>query len=85
MAPELESAEVVQQTACLRPRTPDELPAIGPIGDVDGVYFVGGGGSKGILLSPVMGAMAAALVVGRPNEDPVPAELSVERFRRVGV
>ncbi len=80
VVPALESAEVVQHTACLRPVSADGLPVIGQAGDLDGLFVVTGAGKKGIFLSPVMGSMAAALVTGRPEEAPIPPEFSPERF-----
>jgi glycine oxidase len=61
--PYLIDAEVVRQTACLRPVTPDGLPILGPAPDKRGVYVATGAGRKGILLSTVMGRVAADLVV----------------------
>jgi glycine oxidase len=80
LAPALETAEVVQHTACLRPLTADGMPVIGPIGEIQGLYCVNGAGRKGILLSPVMAVMTAALVTGHPEEAPIPPEFSSSRF-----
>lgn len=80
LAPVLETAMIVQHTACLRPVSSDGLPVIGAAGDALGVYVVNGAGKKGILLSPVMASMVAGLVMGQPEEAPVPSEWSTERF-----
>jgi glycine/D-amino acid oxidase-like deaminating enzyme len=58
----------------------DGLQIVGQAGDLDRVFVVTGAGKKGILLSPVMGSMAAALVTGRPEEAPIPPEFGPERF-----
>lgn len=60
--PYLMEAEVVRQTACLRPVTPDGLPILGRAPGREGVVVATGGGRKGIHLSPIMGRIAADLV-----------------------
>jgi len=62
--PYLSDAELVQQTACLRPMTPDRLPIIEAVSGVEGLVIITGGGRHGILLGPSMGLAAANLVVG---------------------
>jgi glycine/D-amino acid oxidase-like deaminating enzyme len=79
-APKLGAAELVLQTACLRPVSEDALPLIGRLGGVDNLVVVNGAGKKGVLLSPVLAEMAAALALGDGERAPVPAELSVARF-----
>ena len=59
--PYLLDAEVVRQTACLRPVTPDGLPILGNVPGVQGAVVATGGGRKGIHLSPIMGRVAAEL------------------------
>jgi glycine oxidase len=78
LAPTLEHARVVQQTACLRPTSRDGLPMIGEI--AEGVYATNGAGSKGILLSLPLAEMTASLIAGRASSVPIPPEYSVERF-----
>ncbi|MBI4198250.1 MAG: FAD-dependent oxidoreductase [Chloroflexi bacterium] len=60
--PYLLDAEVVLQTACLRPVTPDGLPILGKAPGKEGVVVATGGGRKGIHFSPIMGRIAADLV-----------------------
>lgn len=60
--PYLVDAEIVQQTACLRPVSADGLPILGRVPDKEGVIVATGAGRKGILLSPIMGRIAADLV-----------------------
>jgi glycine/D-amino acid oxidase-like deaminating enzyme len=81
MLPYLEDAELVQQTACLRPMTPDRMPIIDA--DVDGgpggLVITTGGGRQGIALGPAMAVASAALVVGA--EPPVDiSAFSLARF-----
>ena len=61
--PHLMDAQLVRQTACLRPATPDNLPFLGKTFGKEGVIIATGGGRKGIHLSPVMGKIVADLVV----------------------
>ncbi len=79
-APRLSAAELVLQTACLRPVSEDGLPIVGRLGGIDNVVVVNGAGKKGVLLSPVLAEMAAALALGDGERAPVPAELSAARF-----
>ena len=61
--PYLADAEVVLQTACLRPVTVDGLPILGQVPDKPGAVIATGAGRKGILLGAIMGRIAADLVV----------------------
>ena len=60
--PDLAQAQLVLQTACLRPVTPDWLPIVGKATGWDNVYLTTGAGKKGILLSPGMGKATADLI-----------------------
>ena len=63
MMPALEGARVLAQTACLRPMTPDGNVMLGGAPGLRGVYVATGGGRKGILYGPGMGAACADVVV----------------------
>jgi glycine/D-amino acid oxidase-like deaminating enzyme len=79
MLPFLEDAELVQQTACLRPMTPDKMPIIDASAGPDGLVISTGGGRQGIALGPGMGIAAAALAKG--GESPVDVSgFSLGRF-----
>ena len=69
--PSLESAELVQQTACLRPYCTDGLPILGRVPNMEGVYLATGAGRKGILLGPVMAGAIADLILRGNTELPV--------------
>ncbi len=71
MIPSLDSAELVQQTACLRPYCTDGLPILGRVPNMEGVYLATGAGRKGILLGPVMGGAIADLILQGNTELPV--------------
>ncbi len=79
MMPCLGQLELVRQTACLRPVTPDSCPIIGKAPGWDGVYLATGAAKKGILLSPGIGRATADLVT--KGETSLPIEpFAPERF-----
>lgn len=68
LMPSLADAAVVQQTACLRPLTPDWLPIVGQAPGWENAYIAAGGQKKGILLGPAMGQGIADLIAaGKTN------------------
>ena len=79
MLPYLEDAELVQQTACLRPMTPDRMPIVDAEPGPDGLVIVTGAGRQGIMLGPAMGIAAAALATGQLSPVDVGA-FSLARF-----
>ena len=64
LMPSLADAAVVQQTACLRPLTPDWLPIVGRAPGWENAYIAAGGQKKGILLGPAMGKGIADIIAG---------------------
>ena len=79
IVPELESHDVVLQTACLRPVTPDGNPILGRVPGKDGLFMATGTGGQGILLAPVVGRAIADLVTtGETGIDIRP--FGLERF-----
>jgi glycine oxidase len=63
LMPSIAEASLLQQTVCLRPVTPDDLPLVGKVPGREGAYVATGGGTKGILLAPAMGRALADLVL----------------------
>ena len=63
LMPSIAEASLLQQTVCLRPVTPDDLPLVGKVPGREGAYVATGGGTKGILLAPAMGRAVADLVL----------------------
>lgn len=63
LMPSIAEASLVQQTVCLRPVTPDDLPILGAVPGWQGVYMATAGGTKGILLGPGMGQALADLIL----------------------
>lgn len=57
-----ESAEFVEQTACLRPLSADGLPIIGPLAGIEGAYVATGHGRQGILMAPPTGRAISDLI-----------------------
>ena len=84
LMPSLADAQLVRQTVCLRPITSDGLPVVGAVPGWDGAYVATGGGTKGILLAPAMGAAIADLVQTGRTDLPVEA-IGLERFDRVTI
>jgi glycine oxidase len=62
MIPELESHQLVLQTVCMRPITPDGDPILGKVPGKEGTFIATGTGGKGILLAPVIGRALADLI-----------------------
>ena len=80
MAPSLAEAELVQQTACLRPLTPDGMPIVDSVPGWENLHLITGGGRKGILWSTGMAHGLADLIrSGRSDIPDLPA-LSLSRF-----
>ena len=73
MIPSLADAQLVQQTACLRPLSADGGLVLGPLPGWDGVYAATGAGRKGILLGPAMGRITADLIVKGASDVPIDA------------
>lgn len=66
-------AEVVEQTACLRPLSPDGLPILGAAPGLSGAYIATGHGRAGLLLAPGSAAALAAHITGeKPAIDLAP-------------
>ena len=65
MLPAMADAQVVHQTACLRPVASDGLLVLGRVPGLDQVYVATGGGRKGILYGPAIGYAIADLVLDR--------------------
>lgn len=79
LMPEMADAEIVRQTACLRPLSPDGMPIIGEAPGWRNAYLATGAGKKGILLSPAMGKAVADLITDGQTDMPI-AGFGAERF-----
>ena len=83
VVPSLAEAELVLQTACLRPLPADGLPIIGEVPGWRGVYLATGHWMKGILLSPVTARIITDLVIKGSTSLPV-EPLAPLRFAKRG-
>ena len=82
MLPAMADAQVVYQTACLRPVASDGLLVLGRVPGLDHVYVATGGARKGILYGPAVGHAIADLVLGRDTRVALDAFVP-GRFARV--
>ncbi len=80
MAPSLSEAELVQQTACLRPLSQDGIPIVGVVPGWQNLYLATGGGRKGILWSTGMCEGLADLILKGSSTVPGLAALNPNRF-----
>ena len=78
----LENAELIEQTACLRPLSQDGLPLMGEVESIQGLYIATGHGRQGILLSPSSGlAMSELILTGKSTSVDL-AAFDPNRFAR---
>jgi D-amino-acid dehydrogenase len=79
VAPGLASAEIRDIRVGLRPATPDQLPVIGSVPGVEGIYLATGMGATGLHLGPYSGKLAADWVRGEAQDADIKA-FSIGRF-----
>ncbi len=75
LIPEAWRASFLGARVGLRPSTPDELPAIGPDGDLPGLFHASGHYRNGVLLAPITARLTADWILGG-TRDP-----AFDRFR----
>ena len=68
--PFLENAELVLQTACLRPLAIDKSPILSK-SDFGNLYLASGTGRQGILLGPAMGKLILDNLMSKKTEIPI--------------
>ena len=68
VAPGLSSAALGEIRVGLRPRTEDNLPVLGGVPGVEGVYLCTGHGANGLQLGPFSGKLAAEWAQDRPSD-----------------
>jgi glycine oxidase len=71
MAPLVGELPLADAWAGLRPRAEDDLPVIGPCGEVEGLYYATGHYRNGILLAPITGEL-----IGRSITEGIHVDLS---------
>ena len=79
MLPSMAGAQLVRQTACLRPLAADGLPMLGKVPGWDGLYVATGAGRSGIVLGPAMGRVTADLITAGEASIPI-ADFEPGRF-----
>jgi glycine oxidase len=79
LVPALANATFRNAWAGLRPATPDQLPLVGTLPNVEGLVVAAGHFRNGVLLAPLTAQIVAALVQGKPLPDDA-ASLRPERF-----
>ena len=80
IAPYLAEAELVRQTACLRPWSGDGMPIVGQVTGWQNLYLATGGGRKGILWSTGMCQGLADLILKGSSDVPGIEHLDIARF-----
>ena len=80
MIPGMREAELVQQTACLRPLSADGQPIVDKATGWDNLYVATGAGRKGILWSTGMAHALLDLISGGESEVPGVEHLKLDRF-----
>ena len=63
--------------------TPDELPLLGPVGGIDGLFVAAGFSGHGFALSPALGDVLARLALGRPALEHAWVGLRADRVARL--
>lgn len=76
VVPMLRRTPIKRVWAGLRPGTPDEMPILGPVGELSGYFNAAGGFRTGIVASPLAGEVVAASLVGEQPPFPIDAFLA---------
>jgi glycine oxidase len=63
ISPSVASLPIIDTWAGLRPRSPDNLPVLGPCDEIGGLFYATGHYRNGILLAPVTGELITEAVV----------------------
>jgi D-amino-acid dehydrogenase len=66
LAPGLDRGTVVEIRVGFRPASPDKVPLLGPVPDLQGLFVATGLGSSGLMMGPFAGSLVADLVLGKP-------------------
>jgi glycine oxidase len=82
IAPQVLDIPIKQMSACLRPYSADDMPIIGAVPGIDGLYIATGHGFKGITLCLVTGKNLAELMIQGTSSFPMdefsPARLATK-------
>ena len=80
MVPSMREAELVQQTACLRPLSADGMPIVDKVSGWDNLYVATGAGRKGILWSTGMAHVLFDLINDGKSAVPGAEHIRLDRF-----
>ena len=80
MVPGIQDAELLQQTACLRPMSADGMPIVDRVGNWENLYVATGGGRKGILWSTGMAHTVLDLIADGKSDVAGAEHLKLDRF-----
>lgn len=77
MLPALAEADITHHWAGLRPGSPDSVPFVGAVEDIEGLYVNAGHGGNGVVLSPATADLLCAHIAGTaPPLAPAPYAIS---------
>ena len=79
ISPAISKLPIVDTWAGLRPRSPDDLPVLGPCVEIDGLFYATGHYRNGILLAPITGELISEAIV-EGIKSPLLAPFSPVRF-----
>src|SRR5207248_634816 len=77
IAPALQYISIIDSWAGFRPRAKDDLPALGSVEDLKGLFYATGHYRNGILLAPITGEVIAGAILG---QSPEWTAFSLQRF-----
>jgi sarcosine oxidase subunit beta len=80
--PRLADASIAHAWAGLYEMTPDAMPIIGAVGEVEGFYILAGFSGHGFQHSPAAGRILADIIAGGEPADINVGSFSIERFAR---
>jgi len=81
MVPGIQDAELLQQTACLRPMSADGMPIVDRVSGWENLYIATGGGRKGILWSAGMAHTVLDLIADGKSDVSGAEYLKLDRFQ----
>ena len=77
--PRIKQLRIIRAFAGLRPFTPDGLPILGPVEDIQGFIMAAGHEGDGIALAPITGELIAQMIVDGRTDIPI-TDFRLERF-----
>lgn len=80
LMPALRTVKVVRQWAGLYDMTPDALPILGPVDEVDGFFQASGFSGHGFMIAPKVSMLLAQMIVGQEPDLDID-RLSIRRFK----